>query len=56
MPCDGAWPPVKVDLFERWVAEGASGAGMSHPSMLERVPWSAPPGLRRGPPGPCPGL
>ena len=21
MPCDGAWPPAQVDLFQRW-AEG----------------------------------
>jgi hypothetical protein len=23
MPCDGAWPPEHVELFERWVAGGA---------------------------------
>jgi len=22
MPCDGAWPPQRVDLFERWVRGG----------------------------------
>ncbi len=22
MPCDGAWPPAQVELFERWVATG----------------------------------
>ena len=22
MPCDGAWSPAQVDLFERWVASG----------------------------------
>ena len=22
MPCDGAWPPDRVALFERWVEEG----------------------------------
>ena len=22
MPCDGAWPPAQVDLFERWVENG----------------------------------
>jgi hypothetical protein len=22
MPCDGAWPQTRVDLFERWVASG----------------------------------
>ena len=22
MPCDGAWPPERVSLFERWVEEG----------------------------------
>jgi len=22
MPCDGAWPQDKVDLFRRWVEEG----------------------------------
>jgi hypothetical protein len=22
MPCDGAWPPERVGLFERWVEEG----------------------------------
>ena len=22
MPCDGAWPPQQVDLFERWVRSG----------------------------------
>jgi len=24
MPCDGAWPPAQVDLFERWIASGKS--------------------------------
>jgi hypothetical protein len=19
MPCDGAWPPAQIDLFQRWV-------------------------------------
>jgi hypothetical protein len=22
MPCDGAWPPERVDVFERWVEQG----------------------------------
>jgi hypothetical protein len=22
MPCDGAWPPEQVGLFERWVEQG----------------------------------
>jgi hypothetical protein len=22
MPCDGAWPPEKIDAFERWTATG----------------------------------
>ena len=22
MPCDGAWPPEQVDLFERWTQSG----------------------------------
>jgi hypothetical protein len=22
MPCDGAWPPDRVELFERWVEQG----------------------------------
>ena len=22
MPCDGAWPSEKIDLFERWVRSG----------------------------------
>jgi hypothetical protein len=22
MPCDGGWPPEKVDAFERWVTTG----------------------------------
>lgn len=22
MPCDGAWPAERVDLFERWVQQG----------------------------------
>ncbi len=22
MPCDGAWPPENVDVFERWVETG----------------------------------
>jgi hypothetical protein len=22
MPCDGAWPPEKVDTFDRWVSTG----------------------------------
>jgi truncated hemoglobin YjbI len=24
MPCDGAWPPERVEAFERWVATGMS--------------------------------
>jgi hypothetical protein len=24
MPCDGAWPPERVDLFRRWLDEGAA--------------------------------
>jgi hypothetical protein len=24
MPCDGAWPPERVELFERWVEQGKS--------------------------------
>jgi hypothetical protein len=24
MPCDGAWPPERVHLFERWVEQGMS--------------------------------
>jgi hypothetical protein len=23
MPCDGAWSPDQVSLFERWLAQGA---------------------------------
>jgi hypothetical protein len=23
MPCDGAWPPERVDLFRRWLDGGA---------------------------------
>ena len=23
MPCDGAWPPEQIDVFERWVAAGS---------------------------------
>jgi hypothetical protein len=22
MPCDGAWPAAKVDLFRKWIADG----------------------------------
>ena len=22
MPCDGAWPPERVQLFDRWVEKG----------------------------------
>ena len=22
MPCDGAWPPAKVEMFERWMENG----------------------------------
>lgn len=22
MPCDGAWPPEQVDLFQRWLDSG----------------------------------
>jgi hypothetical protein len=22
MPCDGAWPQERIDLFKRWAAEG----------------------------------
>jgi hypothetical protein len=24
MPCDGAWPSERVDLFRRWLDEGAA--------------------------------
>ena len=24
MPCDGAWPPEHVDLFQRWIASGSA--------------------------------
>jgi hypothetical protein len=24
MPCDGAWPEQRVELFQRWVQEGAA--------------------------------
>jgi hypothetical protein len=24
MPCDGAWPSEQVDLFRRWLDEGAA--------------------------------
>lgn len=23
MPCDGAWPSARVDVFTRWIAEGS---------------------------------
>ena len=22
MPCDGAWPPAQVDIFQRWIDSG----------------------------------
>jgi hypothetical protein len=22
MPCDGTWPPKKIELFERWIRTG----------------------------------
>ena len=22
MPCDGAWPPAQIDLFQRWIDSG----------------------------------
>ena len=22
MPCDGAWPPERIDVFDRWIAAG----------------------------------
>ena len=22
MPCDGAWPPAQIDLFQQWVENG----------------------------------
>jgi hypothetical protein len=25
MPCDGAWPPEKVNTFDRWVTSGMQG-------------------------------
>jgi hypothetical protein len=25
MPCDGAWPPDRVDVFRRWLAQGNPG-------------------------------
>jgi hypothetical protein len=24
MPCDGAWPAEQVDLFRRWLDDGAA--------------------------------
>ena len=24
MPCDGAWPEDRVDLFERWIEDGTA--------------------------------
>ena len=24
MPCDGAWPADRVDVFRRWIAEGTA--------------------------------
>ena len=24
MPCDGAWPPAKIDVFARWVDTGTT--------------------------------
>lgn len=24
MPCDGAWPPERVDAFQRWIAAGSA--------------------------------
>jgi hypothetical protein len=24
MPCDGAWPPERVEAFERWIAAGSA--------------------------------
>jgi hypothetical protein len=23
MPCDGAWPAARVDVFKRWITEGS---------------------------------
>jgi hypothetical protein len=23
MPCDGAWPPERIDLFRRWLDKGS---------------------------------
>ena len=25
MPCDGAWPPAQIDLFQRWLESGKPG-------------------------------
>jgi len=25
MPCDGAWPADRVDVFRRWLAQGTPG-------------------------------
>jgi len=22
MPCDGAWPPTKIEIFQRWIDTG----------------------------------
>jgi hypothetical protein len=24
MPCDGAWPPEHITLFQRWIASGSA--------------------------------
>jgi hypothetical protein len=24
MPCDGAWPPERVAVFQRWIADGSA--------------------------------
>jgi hypothetical protein len=25
MPCDGAWPADRIDIFRRWLAQGTPG-------------------------------
>ena len=48
MPCDGAWPPERVALFERWIDEGRAPLSCPGARCLRgwaRSPWAA---ARRG--------
>src|SRR5262249_51951329 len=45
MPCDGAWPPAQIDLFQRWVeSEGGRERSPAAPAGHVSPPTASAPG------------